>query len=70
MTSAELHERRRDPLYVQTMRRPSIVTRGAWVYSDIEEFSPEARALRVSEMRLGGWTEAGEPFTRHRPDHA
>ena len=66
MTSAELAARRFDPLHVQTMRRRSLVTRGTWVYSDVEELSAEALALAVS--RFGPeWSSAGPPFIRQRP---
>lgn len=67
MTSAELSARRSDPLYVQVVRRQSRVTRGEWVYSDIEEFSAEQLALAVSRMFQDGWLPAGRAFVRTRP---
>ena len=66
MTSAALAARRADPLHVQTMCRPSTVTRGEWVYSDIEEFSAAALALHVSRMSPE-WRPSGPPFIRTRP---
>ena len=66
MTSAELAARRHDPLFVQTMCRPSNLDRSRLVYSDIEEFSAEALALQVSRMGPE-WRRSGPPFVRNRP---
>ena len=67
MTSAELAARRADPLHVQTMARRSNLDPAACVVSDLEEFSAEALALSVSELRAGGWWCSGPAFIRTRP---
>lgn len=69
MTSAEIAAARRLPIHVQTIARPSLVTPGTWVYSDIEETSPEALALAVSRALAGphGWRVSGPAFVRTPP---
>ena len=67
MSSAELAAHRGDPLYVQTMARPSIVDKGRLVCSDVEEFSAEALALNLSRPEWAGWQRSGRPFVRTRP---
>lgn len=56
------------PIYCQKMRRRSRVKAKEWVYSDVEELTPEALNKQVGELCALGWVKERTDFVRRKTD--